>query len=247
MTEPVLSQSYLSVHGHFYQPPRENPLTGVIPLEAGAAPYPNWNERVHAECYQPNADLGNFSIISFNLGPTLCDWLDKTHPETLNKIIEADQENVRRYGVGNAIAQPYNHTILPLATHQDKVTQVVWGIADFRHRFGRAPQGMWLPEAAVDLDTLVVLAGQGIEFTILSPSQARAEGLDTSKSYLVELPDNQKIVVFFYNQALSSGLSFNPSFSTNADQFISQHLQPVYLMKDKECEPVAACSPGIGW
>ena len=138
------------IHAHFYQPPREDPLTGIIPIEQGAAPYANWNERIHAECYRPNAELGNFERISFNIGPTLYAWLSLSAPDTCRLIVAQDRANVQRAGVGNAMAQAYNHTILPLATYQDKITQVAWGIADFEHNFGRKPQGMWLPETAVD-------------------------------------------------------------------------------------------------
>ena len=149
-----MSSRFFCVHGHFYQPPREDPLTGVIPDEIGATPFPNWNERIHAECYRPNAELQNFERISFNFGPTLAAWMQSYDPVTYQKIVAQDRANVRRYGVGNAIAQAYNHTILPLASHRDRVTQVIWGIEDFRHRFGRIPLGMWLPETAVDLDSL---------------------------------------------------------------------------------------------
>ena len=153
-----MANNAFCIHGHFYQPPREDPLTGVIPKEVGAAPFPNWNERIHAECYRPNAELRNFEQISFNIGPTLSSWMEHHDPLTCQKIVEQDRINVQRFGVGNAMAQAYNHTILPLASHHDKVTQVAWGIADFEYRFGRKPQGMWLPETAVDMETLEILA-----------------------------------------------------------------------------------------
>jgi len=222
----VMSPRFLCVHAHFYQPPREDPFTGMIPIEPGASPYPNWNERIHAECYQPNAELGNFERLSFNLGPTLCAWLAENHPATLQKIVAQDKANVDHYGVGNAIAQPYHHTILPLASCRDKVTQVRWGIADFERRFGRKPLGMWLPETAVDLETLSVLAGHGIAFTILAPWQAATPDLDVRSPYRVHLPAGQDICVFFYHQGLSTGLSFNSSVSTNADQFIQGEVLP---------------------
>lgn len=214
----------LCVHGHFYQPPREDPLTGLIPLEPGAAPYSNWNERIHAECYRPNAELGNFEHISFNLGPTLLAWMEHYDPLTHQSIIAQDRANVLRYGVGNAIAQAYNHTILPLATYDDKVTQVIWGIADFEHRFGRKPQGMWLPETAVDLETLSILADQGIEFTILAPWQAEQESLDPTEAYRVALPRGKDISVFFYNRELSTQISFDPVSTVNADAFAQNHV-----------------------
>lgn len=216
------------VHGHFYQPPREDPITGEIPLEPNASPYPNWNERIHAECYRPNAELNNFEVISFNVGPTLHSWLEAHHPGTCRRILEQDRVNVNRYGVGNAIAQAYNHTILPLASFEDKQTQIYWGIADFEHRFGRKPQGMWLPEAAVDTETLTVLARMGIEFTILAPWQASVDGIDVSEPYIIRLPGNGQITVFFYQGELSGRVSFDPYATTNADRFVRQVLSTTY-------------------
>jgi alpha-amylase/alpha-mannosidase (GH57 family) len=214
----------LIIHGHFYQPPREDPLTGMIPDEPGAAPYANWNERVHAECYRPNAELGNFEYISFNVGPTLFNWMQAYDPITYRRILAQDQTNVERFGVGNAIAQAYNHTILPLATRADKVVQVVWGIADFEHRFGRKPQGMWLPETAVNTETLEVLSEQGIEFTILAPWQAKTVDLDPTEPYWVRLPNGHRIVVFFYHGELSAGISFNTRLTSNAYTFVTDNL-----------------------
>jgi hypothetical protein len=233
-----MSSRFFCVHGHFYQPPREDPLTGVIPDEIGATPFPNWNERIHAECYRPNAELKNFEHISFNIGPTLAAWMQNYDPVTFQKIVAQDHANVRRFGVGNAIAQAFNHTILPLASHRDKVTQVTWGIGDFRHRFGRVPQGMWLPETAVDLDSLQVMADQGIQFTILAPWQADTDELDTSTPYLVDLPDRKKIIVFFYNQELSGRISFDAGATINADHFAQYILLSKYLVdKERHGEP----------
>jgi hypothetical protein len=223
-----IGMRYFCVHGHFYQPPREDPHSGEIPIESGAKPYPNWNERIHAECYQPNAALGNFEHISFNLGPTLCAWLAEQHPDTLAQIVAQDRTNLERYGVGNALAQPYNHIILPLASYRDKVTQVVWGMVDFEHRFGRKPQGMWLPETAVDRETLSVLADHGIQFTILAPWQVEGKQVDGARPYRVALDGNRKLVVFFYHSDLSSGISFNPSLTTNADSFALHQLAPLF-------------------
>ena len=149
---------YLCIYGHFYQPPREDPFTGRIPREHGATPFENFNEKITAECYRPNAELGNFEHISFDIGPTLALWLESAHPEIYARIIEADRQNVRRFGSGNALAQAYNHTILPLATGRDKRTQIIWGLQDFAHRFGRPAEGMWLAETAVDMETLSILA-----------------------------------------------------------------------------------------
>ena len=213
-----------AIHGHFYQPPREDPLTGIIPSEKGAAPYPNWNERIHAECYRPNAALGNYERLSFNFGPTLLSWMQNYDPASYQQIIAQDRANVQKHGVGNAMAQAYNHTILPLSTYRDKVTQVAWGIADFEFRFGRKPQGMWLPEAAVDLETLSVLAEQGIEFTILAPWQADETHLDITQPYWVMLPGGLHITVFFYHQHLSGGVSFRPESTADAYQFVASEL-----------------------
>ncbi len=214
----------LCIHGHFYQPPREDPFTGEIPPENGAEPYTNWNERIHAECYQPNAAQGNFGRISFNMGPTLCTWMHQSHSDTCQTIISQDLLNVRHYGVGNAMAQSYNHTILPLATRQDKITQVYWGIKEFEYRMGRKPRGMWLPETAVDLETLEVLAAEGIEFTILAPWQAKGDTIDPTEPYRVNLPSGKSITVFFYHRELSSGVSFNPSLTVNADRFVENEI-----------------------
>ncbi|HNT23088.1 MAG TPA: DUF3536 domain-containing protein [Anaerolineales bacterium] len=196
----------------------------MIPSEMGAAPYQNWNERIHAECYRPNAELGNFERISFNIGPTLFSWMARCDEETCRLIIAQDRANVQRYGVGNAMSQAYNHTILPLASREDKITQVVWGIADFEARFGRKPQGMWLPETGVDLETLAVLADQGIEYTILAPWQSNPDSIDPTEPYRVILPGGKRIIAFFYNRELSAGVSFNASLTTNADTFAQNAL-----------------------
>jgi hypothetical protein len=170
----------LVIHGHFYQPPREDPWTGVVPEQPGAAPFHDWNERVTAECYRPNTSvevpgddgsvqvLNSFELLSFNVGPTLLSWLEPHHPDVYERIVQADR------ATGRAIAQAYGHAILPLCNDRDLRTQVRWGIADFRHRFGRFPEGMWLPETAVSERVLAVLAEEGISFTILAPPQIEA-------------------------------------------------------------------------
>jgi alpha-amylase/alpha-mannosidase (GH57 family) len=218
-----MADQLLCIHGHFYQPPREDPITGIIPHEPGASPYNNWNERIHAECYRPNAELGNFANISFNLGPTLGAWMHRHDPQAARLIVAQDRANFDRYGVGNAMAQAFNHTILPLATNRDKVTQVAWGIAAYEHAFGHTPQGMWLPETAVNIDTLGVLAEFGIEFTILAPWQAATSTLkaplDPTEPYRVHLPHGRSISVFFYHRELSTLVSFSPQSTTNADIF----------------------------
>jgi alpha-amylase/alpha-mannosidase (GH57 family) len=193
----------LSVHGHFYQPPRENPYTGIIPQEDGAYPFKNWNERITFECYEPMAQLGNFERMSFNLGPTLAAWLETAFPATYERIIEADKKNVERNGVGNAIAQVYNHTILPLADYNDKITQIRWGLADFELRFGRKPAAMWLAECTVDYPTLEALAECGLEYVILAEWQAQGREVDVSQPYLVPLPSGRTITAFFFHGALA--------------------------------------------
>jgi hypothetical protein len=218
-----MAENALCIHGHFYQPPREDPITGIIPPEAGASPYHNWNERIQAECYRPNAELGNFARISFNMGPTLGAWMQRHDPQTARQIIAQDRANLERHGIGNAIAQAYNHTILPLASSRDKETQVAWGIAAFEHAFGRKPQGLWLPETAVDVESLCVLADHGIEFTILAPWQADTSTLrsplDPTEPYRVHLPQGRSISVFFYHRELSTLVSFSPQATANADSF----------------------------
>lgn len=211
----------LTVHGHFYQPPRENPWLGEVEAEDGAAPYHDWNERITAECYAPIADL--LRKISFNFGPTLLAWLERHAPDTYRKILEADRlSRAERGGHGNAIAQAYNHVILPLATRRDKVTQVRWGIADFRRRFGREPEGMWLPETAADRETLDVLAEHDVAFTILAPRQARrvrglgdgrwlgVEGgrIDPSLAYRYTTPNGRRLALFFFDAPISRAIAF---------------------------------------
>jgi alpha-amylase/alpha-mannosidase (GH57 family) len=233
-----MSVRAFTIHGHFYQPPREDPISGLIPMEHGASPYRNWNERIHAECYLPNAKLGNFERISFNIGPTLFSWMNNYDPSAIRLIVAQDRLNYQQYGVGNAMAQGYNHSILPLATLEDKVTQVEWGIADFEYRYGRKPTGMWLPETAVDMETLNILAEHGIEYTILAPWQAEHYQLDVTQPYRVALSAGKSISVFFYHQGLSSGVSFNPSLTSNADDFVRNVLLPAYLYdKEQRGEP----------
>lgn len=173
------------IHGHFYQPPREDPFLDELESEPSAAPFHDWNQRIERECYRAvvaariSRDDGRIERlvntlewISFNVGPTLLEWMEREAKPTYESIIAADHASAERLGgLGNAIAQPYHHTILPLATRRDKQTEVRWGIADFRRRFGREPAGMWLPETAVDTETLEVLAREGVRFTIVAPHQ----------------------------------------------------------------------------
>lgn len=213
--------NYLCIHAHFYQPPRENPWLESIEMQDSAYPYHDWNERITAECYYPNGAarilddkrrivriVNNYASISYNVGPTLLSWLEEKSPDAYALILEADRESAKRLdGHGNAIAQVYNHLIMPLANRRDKITQIRWGIADFRKRFGRKPEGMWLSETAVDLESLELMASHGIRFTILSPYQAKTP-VDTTQPYLVKLPGGGTITVFFYNGPISQAVAF---------------------------------------
>src|ERR1044072_2874741 len=176
----------LIIHGHFYQPPRENPWTGLIDPEPSAQPFHDWNECVYAECYRPNASVpivntvlgqeqlvNNYAQISFDFGPTLLSWLARQHPETYARVIAADAESsLQHHGHGNAIAHAYNHTIMPLSHERDRRTQVRWGMADFRYRFGREPASIWLPETACNDEVFGLLIDEGLRFVILAPQQA---------------------------------------------------------------------------
>jgi alpha-amylase/alpha-mannosidase (GH57 family) len=227
---------YVCIHGHFYQPPRENPWLEAIELQDSAYPYHDWNERINAECYAPNSAarilnnedqilriLNNYEKISFNFGPTLLSWIEDKAPRVYKAILEADHISKDRFsGHGSAIAQAYHHIILPLANRRDKHTQIAWGIRDFTFRFGRSPGGMWLPETAVDLETLEILAEFGIKFTILAPRQASREGkiggrswkdvsgesIDPSMPYRLNLPSGKKISLFFYDGPISRAVAF---------------------------------------
>lgn len=227
----VSGPTYLCLHGHFYQPPRENPFTNRIPPEPAATPFANFNEKITSECYAPNAEAGNFDALNFDLGPTLAAWLEQAHPAVLRRIIEADQRHMAHYGVGNAMAQAYNHTILPLATTRDKHTQVAWGLSDFRHRYGHDATGMWLAETAVDLESLDIMAQHGITYTVLAPWQA-ASSIDPSEPYRVRLFGGRSITVFFYNAPLSGGVSFDWNTTSNADLFAGNYL-PGQLVESK--------------
>ncbi|MFL5331575.1 MAG: DUF3536 domain-containing protein [Gemmataceae bacterium] len=228
--------NFLCIHGHFYQPPRENPWLEAVEAQESAEPYHDWNERISAECYAPNTRcrilddkcritrlVNNYARISFNVGPTLLSWLEQHDPATYALILAADREGAARFGGhGPAIAQVYNHMIMPLANARDKRTQVAWGLADFQHRFGRMPEGMWLAETAADTASLEELAATGIKFTILSPYQAAkvrpvAGGewadvtngkVDTTRPYLANLPSGKSIAIFFYDGPRSQAIAF---------------------------------------
>jgi alpha-amylase/alpha-mannosidase (GH57 family) len=225
----------IAIHGHFYQPPRENPWLEAVETQDSAHPWHDWNERITAECYGPNASarilderdhirriVNNYASISFNFGATLFSWLAAKSPQTYAAILDADRMSAERFGGhGSAIAQAYNHIIMPLANARDQRTQVRWGVRDFESRFGRKPEGMWLPETAVDLDSLEALAAEGIAFTILEPSQALRYrtigeeewtdangGIDPTCVYRCNLPSGRSIDIFFYDGPISRAVAF---------------------------------------
>jgi len=230
----------LAVHGHFYQPERRNPFSGEIAPEPGAAPFRDWNSRIDAECYKPNVKQGNLGRISFDLGPTLAIWLAEHDPATHKGFVAADSGLAGRVasGVeaatsadpdaacGNGIAQAYNHAILPLASMADRRTEIRWGLRDFELRFGRPATGMWLPETAVDLPTLRILADEGIRYTILAPWQAASSRLDTRRPYRVDLGRGRSLAVVFYDAALSSAVSFDGGATIDADAFARDKVAP---------------------
>ena len=229
---------YVCVHGHFYQPPRENPWLETVEVQDSAYPDHDWNARVAAQCYGPNAAarildregriegiVNNYSRISFDFGPTLLAWLETERPEIYRAVLEADSASRARFGHGSALAQPYHHAILPLANARDKRAEIVWGLADFAHRFGRDAEGVWLPETAVDVETLELLAAEGVRFTVLGPQQARrcrpldaapdagwkdAGGrIDGRRAYRAELPSGRSLALFFYDGDISRAVAFD--------------------------------------
>jgi alpha-amylase/alpha-mannosidase (GH57 family) len=264
-------ERFLCIHGHFYQPPRENPWLEAIEIQDSAYPYHDWNERITAECYAPNTAsrkldgegrimgiVSNYARISFNFGPTLLSWMEKYSPDTYRAILAADLQSILwRSGHGAALAQVYNHMIMPLASLLDKQTQVRWGIRDFEHRFQRFPEGMWLAETAVDTETLEVLAESGILFTILAPHQAgrvrriggstwkdvSGAGIDPSRPYLCRLPSGRSITIFFYDGPISQAVAFEKLLKSG-EQFAARlmsgfsthrnHPQLVHIATDGE-------------
>jgi alpha-amylase/alpha-mannosidase (GH57 family) len=233
---------YICIHGHFYQPPRENPWLETVETQDTAAPYHDWNERICAECYATNGAartvnsknqiiriVNNYARMSFNFGPTLMSWLKENAPRTYRMILDGERRSRRRFkGHSSAVAQVYNHAIMPLANRRDKITQIRWGIADYESHYGSAPEGMWLAETAVDDETLELLAQHGIKFTILAPSQCKrvrplkedatagdpawttplGNSVDTTHPYLVRFDSGVSIAVFFYNGPASRAIAF---------------------------------------
>lgn len=246
-----MEQHCICIHGHFYQPPRENPWLEEIEIQDSAHPYHDWNARITAECYTRNAAArilddqerivritNNYARMSYNFGPTLLSWMAQNSAEVYAAILEADRLSRERFsGHGSALAQAYNHIILPLANTADRTTQILWGIRDFRHRFGRAPEGMWLPEAAVDLETLSIMAEAGITFTLLSPYQANrvrpvgvdawsdvsGGSIDPRTPYLQRLPNDRSITIFFYDGPISRDVAFN-GLLNNGEAFAARLL-----------------------
>lgn len=243
---------YVCIHGHFYQPPRENPWLNRVEMQQSAYPYHDWNQRINAECYARNANsrilneegqvvdiMKNYAWMSFNIGPTLLAWMETEAPKTYKSILDADKQGRENFGGhGPALAQAFNHMIMPLANARDKETQVIWGIEDFKHRYGREPEGMWLGETAANTETLEVLASHGLKFTILSPYQARrfrkigdkewndATGakIDPRKNYLCRLPSGKDITLFFYDGPASQAVAFE-GLLDNGEKFASRLLE----------------------
>jgi hypothetical protein len=212
-----VTRGRLAVHAHFYQPSRLDPWTGRVPAEPSAAPFHDWNARVNAECYGPNATRGNLARISWDLGPTLASWLAVQDPTTLASFAAAAAG-------GDAIAQAFNHAILPLASAADRRTEIRWGLRDFEVRFGRTATGLWLPETAVDLPTLRILAGEGVRYTILAPWQAAESGIDSRRPYRVDLGSGASMTVVFYDAGLSAAVSFEPEATSDADRFARERV-----------------------
>ncbi|HET9528852.1 MAG TPA: DUF3536 domain-containing protein [Blastocatellia bacterium] len=250
---------FICIHGHFYQPPRENAWLEEVELQDSAYPYHDWNERITAECYAPNAAsrildserrivdiVSNYSKISFNFGPTLLAWMQRHRPDVHRAIVSADRESRQRFsGHGSALAQVYNHMIMPLANLRDKHTQVIWGIRDFEHRFGRRPEGMWLAETAVDTETLEVLSEHEIGFTILAPRQAgrvrrlagrrwkevKGARIDPRIPYLCRLPSGRTINLFFYDGPISQDIAFGGLL--NSGEAFSNRLVGAFVEEDR--------------
>lgn len=254
-------EKFLTIHGHFYQPPRENPWLEAIELQDSALPFHDWNERICKECYNPNSVsrivdnrnrildiVNNYEFMSFNFGPTLLSWMEEFAPLTYERIIKADIDSITKHsGHGNALAQVYNHMIMPLANEHDKDTQVKWGIKDFEYRFGRKPEGIWLAETAVDDATLKVLVDNGIKFTILSPYQALKMKKNTDKDwqdvswgnidparsykYTLKCDPSKSIDLFFYDGAISRSVAFDELLK-DGNKFIKRLKEGVSEVRD---------------
>ncbi len=242
-------KTQIILHGHFYQPPRENPLTGIIPKQLSAEPFLDWNEQILSSCYAANINAryldvngkvisitNNFEHISFNFGPTLLSWMEEQHKDIHDQIIEADKKSVKALGHGNALAQGFNHTILPLDNLSDARIQIRWGITDFKSRFERMPEGMWLPETAINTDVIDILSDEGIKFVILSPWQCKAvedengNMIDLNgrpapydRAYILKGKNGGAINAFFYHPHLAENISFG-HLLRDADAFYNHFL-----------------------
>ena len=273
------SERAICVHGHFYQPPRENPWLETVEEQESASPYHDWNDRITAECYAPNSAarivdqqnqiiriVNNYARMSFNFGPTLLSWLLENAPRVHNAIVQADRRSQNRFsGHGSAMAQVYNHLIMPLASRRDKITQIRWGIADFRHRFGRIPEGMWLPETGVDSESLDLLAHHGIRFVLLAPHQCarirplskfktaagKAEepwtdtpdaSVDTTRPYLIRLTEGRTIAAFFYDGPRSRAIAFEGLL--NSGHGFAQRLMDGFRPESDEPQLVHVATDG---
>lgn len=265
-----MSRKYICVHGHFYQPPRENAWLEAVEMQESAYPSHDWNDRITRECYATNAkarllnDAGkiertvsNYERMSFNFGPTLLAWMKDAAPAVYEQLIKSDHASVERFeGHGSAVAQAYNHAILPLCNERDLATQILWGIRDFETRFGRKPEGMWMPETAANTPTLEALAKAGIVYTIMAPRQCAAvralnggdwdelgERVDPTRAYVCNLPSGNTISVFFYDGPVSQGVAFEGLLNDGnrlADRLLSglddarQHDQLMHIGTDGE-------------
>jgi hypothetical protein len=216
--EPVGSRPALLVHGHFYQPAREDPFTGLVPRDSSASPAHDWNDRVAQEAYAPNAALGNLGRMGWDLGPTIARWLREHRPE----LHEAMWRQARP---GSVMAQAYHHAILPLASVRDRRTEIRWALRDVELRTGRRPEGLWLPETAVDRATLRVAAEEGVRWTILAPWQA-GDGVDARTPVRVDVGDGLRVIVLFYDAGLSTTVSFDPGATADADAFARDTVLP---------------------
>ena len=264
---------HVCIHGHFYQPPRENPWLDRVERQKSASPFHDWNERITDECYVPNAAVflpeeggrgaavvNNYARMSFDFGPTLLRWMERSARPVYEAVLEADHEGRERFGGhGPAIAQAYGHAILPLCNQRDAVTQLRWGIRDFEHRFGRPPEGMWLPETAVDTRSLEILADLGIRYTILAPYQAqrfrrfgdeswrpvdRDRGIDSHRAYRVALPSGADLAVFFYDGILSADVAFG-ELARSGSMFTERLLAEPAGEDGAESDPATCDSPPL--
>ncbi len=244
------AKRFICIHGHFYQPPRENPWLEAVETQDSAAPYHDWNERVCAECYATNGAarmvnnknfitriVNNYARINYDFGPTLLSWLKDNAPRTYRMILDGERRSRRSFqGHSSAMAQVYNHLIMPLASTRDRVTQIRWGIADYIHHFGTPPEGMWLAETAADTESLELLAMNGIKYTVLAPHQCKrirplkegaawidtpAASVDTTHPYRIRFESGASIAVFFYDGPISRAIAFE-GLLDSGDRYVAR-------------------------